>query len=122
MITNKTEQHQKQGISPGLSETWEETGQTGVGGKMSCSSINFRPLLTQEGCLKRRMGRRMLKYFNGYFSCNRIFGEIGYFFEKERVRQHGLDIPDYVKDITTLYGYKELGKNDFNLFLDGFFG
>ena len=50
----------------------------------------------KESCaLPHGITRRMLNYFNGYFSCYRIFGEIGYFFfEKERVWQCHLDVPD----------------------------
>ncbi len=47
--------------------------------------LYLRPLRTMEGCLKKGMGRGMLKYFNGFCSYYIYLVKFDIFFQKQRV-------------------------------------
>ena len=67
--------------------------------------LYLRPLLTQEGCLKKGMGRGMLKYFNGYFSSYKYLVKFDIFFKIHRDGEGREDVSDPLSDPLILCGY-----------------
>jgi hypothetical protein len=67
MIPHKTEYSHQLSLGPRLREMHGETGQAGVGGIGLSCSLDLRPFLTQEGCLKKGMGSRMFTYLQIFY-------------------------------------------------------